>query len=101
MGYYAGQTTPLVFTFEDFDPTTASKVVLSFAYGNSTLLEKDEDDLTITSSTITLNLTQAESLSFPVGTVKVQMNFIVSGERIPTDVVYLNVDKNLHMQVIS
>lgn len=102
MAYYAGQTTPVSFTFgEDFDPTTASKTVLSFAYGNTPFLEKDEDDLTITSTSVTVNLTQTESLSFPIGTVRAQINFIVSGIRIPTDIVTLNVDQNLHMEVIS
>ena len=102
MAYYAGQTTPVSFTFgDDFDPTTASKLILSFAYGNTPFLEKDEDDVTVTSTSVTVNLTQAESLAFPIGTVNAQINFIVSGVRIPTDIVRISVDQNLHMEVIS
>ena len=93
---------PLAFTFgEDFDPTTASKLILSFAYGGTTFLEKTESDVTVTSDSVTVNLTQAESLAFPIGTVEAQINFIISGVRVPTDTVKIEVDQNLHMEVIS
>ena len=102
MAYYEGQTMPLELAFgEDFDPTTASKLIVSFSHGGATFLEKDESEVTVTSDAVTVNLTQAESLAFPVGVVDVQINFIVSGLRVPTDIVTLNVDQNLHMEVIS
>lgn len=102
MSYFAGQTTPLHFIFEDFDLRAAERCVATFSHGNSTLFEFNlgfTGDSPV--STATIHLTQAQSLSLPIGVINVQFNFIVDGVRIPSEIVSISVDKNLHMSLIS
>lgn len=102
MSYFAGQTTPLYFTFEDFDLRTADTCIVTFSYGNNILFEQN---LGFTGSaevhSATVRLTQEQSLSLPIGDIKVQFNFIVDDVRIPSEIVTIRVDKNLHMSVIE
>lgn len=101
MAYYAGQTTPIFFTFDGFDPSSADDFIITFSYGNNPILEFEKTDTMMTSTTVMIELTQAQSLSLPIGMIRVQFNFIKNGVRIPTDIVNLNIDRNLHMSVIS
>ena len=101
MSYFAGQTTPIYFTFSGFDPSSADDFIITFSYAGNPILEFDKTDAVYTSSTVMIELTQTQSLSLPIGPVKVQFNFLKNGVRIPTEIVTLNIDKNLHMSVIS
>ena len=94
---YTGTTPTLTFTFADFDPSDADSVILTFSVGNRPFLELDEGDLTITSSAISVALTQAQTLAFPLGSVRCQINFLFDdGSRAATDIVHINIFQNLH-----
>ena len=101
MAYYAGQTTPIFFTFDNFDPTSADDFIITFSKGNRSVLEFTKTDTMMTSTTVMIEMTQAQSLSLPLGTLNVQINFMVDDVRIPTDIVTINISQNLHMAVIE
>ena len=102
MGYYAGTTPTIKFTFEDFNPSVADSILLTFATNARPFLELSESDLIIDSTSVTAKLTQAQSLSIPLGPVKVQINFLLdSGTRVATNIVTINVAQNLHMAIME
>ena len=100
---YKGSTPTFTFTFdEDFDPSSATSVILTFsANGINAILEKTKSELTIDSHSVTIKLTQAETLLFPAGRLYCQLNFVMSdGTRLPTDIAIVMFDNNLHDEVI-
>ena len=58
---------------EKVDLTLANHVYVTFEQGKYEL-RKQDGDLEVTSNTITLHLTQAETLSFKKGTVSIEIN---------------------------
>lgn len=95
---YKGTTPTFIFTFTNFDPTTAEKVIVSFSNG----LEVTEEDLDITSDSISLWLDQAQTLAMPKGNVIVQINFLFpDGQRAATNKQSVSWDSNLYNEVMS
>lgn len=99
---YKGTTPTYTFTFDDFDPTTVEEVILTIAKQNGTvLLEKTSEDLEITSDSISVYLSQEETLYFP-GVIQMQINFLFSDDtRCATDIVTKTWEKNLHDEVMT
>lgn len=100
---YRGVTPTFTFTFPTgFHPSDASTIIVTFSTVNQTLLELTGADVTIVDDTITVSLTQAQTLAFPDGSVRVQINFKYSGGgRVATEIASVNWNRNLHNEVIS
>lgn len=100
---YKGTTPTIIFTFEDFDPTTAEKVVVTFSNGlRQPFLEVETEDLEITANSISLWLSQAQSFAMPAGTVNVQVNFLFEdGQRAATNIQTITWEPNLHKEVMT
>lgn len=95
---YKGTTPTFVFTFADFDPTTASKVLCTFSNG----LEITEADMDITSESVSIWLSQEQTLAMPQSSVSVQFNFLFAdGQRAASIVKTIWFDRNLHNEVMS
>ncbi len=101
-------TTPTVtFTFPaGVDMTQAENVFVTFSdLKSSKIIEKTGESLTITSNAVEVLLTQEDTQRFPVGTVKVQINWTYLDEGITkracTDVMAFIVRDNLHPEIIS
>lgn len=95
---YKGTTPTFIFSFADFDPTTADKVIVTFSNG----LEVTEEDLDITSEAISLWLDQPQTLAMPAGNVNVQINFLFAdGQRVATNIQTVVWNKNLHNEVMT
>lgn len=61
---------------EEVDLGVASNVYVTFANrGGKTLVQKKNDDIEINENTVNVYLTQDETLSFPSGSVYVQINW--------------------------
>ena len=101
---YRGTTPTFIFTFpEEFDPTLAQSVILTFsANKKDAILEKTEQDLQISSQSIQVSLTQEETLLFPSGRIYYQINFYYgNGQRISTDIQLIVFEYNLHNKVME
>lgn len=95
---YKGTTPTFIFSFTDFDPTTAEKIIVSFSNG----LEVTEEDLDVTSDSISLWLDQAQTLAMPNGNVNVQINFLFAdGQRVASNVQTVVWNRNLHNEVMT
>ena len=99
MGNVIKGTTPtFIFTFKDFDPRTAEKIIASFSNG----LEITETGMDIDENSISVWLSQAQTLSMPQGGVTVQFNFLFQdGQRVATRPERIEWSNNLHNEVMS
>lgn len=94
---YRGATPTLIFTFEDFDPTTAEKIILSFSNG----LDITEEDMDITADSISVWLTQEQTLGMRPDTILAQFNFLFAdGQRVPSEKKHIIWDENLYNEVM-
>lgn len=99
---YKGTTPTITFTFSDFDPSRAEKIIVTFKTGGTTTMEFENDDLTITESAISLYLTQEQTLNFRHGDMSVQINFkFADGSRCATQKKTISWEENLHNEVIA
>lgn len=96
-------TTPIEqLTVEDIDLSTA-QIYVTIKNDRTTLTftgDRLDVDFDGTDTVINLHLTQEESGSFAVGSVWVQVNWLMDGERNATEVVRLDVQSNLLNKVI-
>ena len=94
---YKGATPTCIFTFADFDPTTAAKIICTFSNG----LELTEEDMEVTSGSISIWLSQAQTLAMPEGKVGVQFNFLFAdGQRSVSAKKAISWEDNLHDEVM-
>lgn len=100
---YKGTTPSLIFTFSDFDPTSAVAIIVTLSADRKTpIIEKDESELTIDTTSVTVALTQEETLSMPSGNVFAQINFLMNdGSRCATNIMSIDFSRNLHSEVMS
>lgn len=100
---YKGVTPTFTFTFpEGFHPADATKIIVTFSNNRQKILELTESDIDIVDDTIEVTLTQNQTLSFPDGPVRVQINFAYSDDsRVATQISTINWDRNLHSEVID
>lgn len=95
-------TTPtLTFTFteEDLDLTAASHVYVTFREGVK-VLTKTGDDLEVEAKSVSARLSQSETLMF-YGTVEAQVNWTVAGDRIASNIVNIDMTKQLLNKVVE
>ena len=98
MSIIKGTTPTIIFKFTGFDPTTAEKVIVTFSNG----LEITEADMDITSTQISVWLSQEQTLNMLQGTTTVQVNFLFAdGQRVATRPERIEWDKNLHNEVMA
>lgn len=100
---YRGTTPTFIFTFpEGFHPGDASKIIITFSTARQTVLELDENYITIDEDTLEVYLNQNQTISFPDGSLRVQINFVYSdGSRVATEIATINWYRNLHNEVIT
>ena len=97
-------TTPtitLTFTEQTLDLTQASHVYVSFK-GLDTIIEKKDEDLVIAAKSISVYLTQAETLSLYQGDIQIQANWTYAdGSRSASEIVKFSFGGNLIERVIE
>lgn len=100
---YKGTTPTFIFTFpEDFDPTEASKIIVTLSAKGVPVLEKTGEDLTVDETTVSVYLSQEESFRMPVGEVQAQINLLYAdGSRVATNIVRIDWSRNLHNEVMA
>lgn len=100
---YKGTTPTFTFTFSDFDPTSAVAIIVTLSADRKTpIIEKDESELTIDSTSVSLALTQEETLAMPSGNVYAQLNFLMNdGSRCATNIMSVDFSRNLHSEVMT
>lgn len=101
MGIPRGTTPTLTLTFpEGTDLTEAAHVYVSLKGGN--LIQKQDADLTVSSTSIDVYLTQEETLSLSRGNVSVQVNWTyANGSRAASDIASFNLTENLLNGVVE
>lgn len=99
---YQATTPTFVLTLPNtVDLSQASKVVFAISQ-EQTIIEKTGDALTISGQTVSVYFTQAETLKFHAGSVKLQLNWVYAdGSRACSNVVSIRVNENLVKKVIS
>ena len=100
---YKGTTPTFVFTFEDFDPTTADEIILTLSADKRTpIIEIAKADMSVDETSISVWLSQEETLSFPTGNVFCQFNFVFEdGQRVASNIGTIVWNRNLHSEVIE
>ena len=100
---YKGTTPTFIFTFTDFDPTTADDIILTFSADKRVpIVEVGKDDMTITHTQISVWLSQEETLSFPMGRIYCQFNFLFEdGQRVASRIKDVEFNRNLHNEVMT
>ena len=97
-------TTPtFTLTFPEsalIDLTAADDVFVTFAYGGE-ILTKTGVALTVEAKSVSVYLTQEETMSFPVGNVQIQVNWVDSGNRFASEIVTYPISENLMSRVVS
>lgn len=97
---YKGTTPTFIFTFSDFDPTTAEQIIVTFSNGLEIM--SGNETMEVTTNRISLWLDQTQTLAMPNGNVNVQINFLLAdGNRVATNVQTLVWSKNLHNEVMQ
>lgn len=98
-----GTTPTFIFTFpQDFDPTEASSVLLTISAGSTPIVEKTEADLVIDTTSVSVYLSQAETLAMPYSAVSAQINFLYGdGSRVATEIMTIPWGSNLHNEVME
>lgn len=103
---YKGITPTITFRFPtDFDPSLASKIILTFSANEHMppLFELSQDSMIISGNAISVALSQEQTLRrLPSGDVCCQFNFYYSdGSRVPSSVGKINLKRNLHNEVMK
>ena len=96
-------TTPTFeLTFEDIDLTEAAEVLVTIKQGDVELT-KSGDDLTVTATTISVFLSQGETLLFTSGRkAEIQANFVyLDNTRACSNIASVAVDRNLLAEVVN
>ena len=100
MSIARGVTPTFVLSFpETVDLTQATSVYVTFSYGRRTLT-KSGDDLEVAAHQISVFLSQTETLSFPIGNVEIQVNWMVGNLRYASDIAQYNITRQLLDKVL-
>ena len=96
-----GTTPTFTFTFteEELDLTSAAHVYVTFSQG-SRVLTKTGDALDIEQKSISVYLSQRETLMFN-GKVEAQVNWTIAGDRIASNIVTIDMTKQLLNKVVD
>lgn len=97
-----GTTPTFTLTFEDIDLTSAAHVYVTFKGSGGSLITKADDDLAITATTISIYLSQTETLALSKGAVAIQANWTYGdGSRAASEIVNYALSENLLGQVVQ
>lgn len=96
-------TTPtftLTFDDEDLDFTQARNIYVTFKGGKN--IEKTGTDLEVTEKTVSVRLSQAETLALSKGLCEIQVNWtFADGSRAASEIVGYNFSENLVNRVVE
>ena len=104
---YRGTTPTYTFILPDtVDLSLATKIYVTFAQIDETeIMTKTDADLVVSENTVEVYLTQEETLSFPNGQIKVQINWLYEEQgkvkRACSEKVMITAKKNLIDEVIT
>lgn len=102
MSIPAGTTPTFVLTFEDVDLTEAAHIYATFRGGSGETITKENDDLTITETTISVYLSQEETLMLSRGSMDIQVNWTYpDGSRAASEIARYALTRNLLPKVIE
>lgn len=100
MGITRGATITNTFTVS-VDLTTAVAMYITYRQSNQTVLEKSIEDCTITDKSITVDLTQEDTLKFKQGDVAIQIRArLFDGAALVSEVIQTTASKLLKEGVI-
>ena len=106
MAVYKGTTPTYIFTLpEDIDLSSADSVYVTFCKTNyENILTKEDNEMEIDVNTVSVFLTQEETLSFPRGDVLVQINWLYDDgnttQRACSEIITIPAKRNLIDEVI-
>lgn len=97
-----GTTPTFKLTLPDsVDPSQFHKIVFSFEQ-DDTKIKKTESDLVIEGQTISVFLTQQETLSFKVGRAELQLNWLYADNtRACSEIAYVDITRNLLKEILQ
>lgn len=101
---YRGTTPTYTFTLpECVDMTQATDVFVTFSRTDMSLIfTKTGEDLGVTEHSVSVYLTQEETLSFPNAKVAVQLNWLLPGrKRACSNILFITAKQNLINEVIE
>lgn len=84
-----GTTPTHTFTFgESLSGAKFDKIFITYKQGEKTIVEKSTDDITVTESAFIVKLSQAETLLFSPGQVRIQIRVkTVMGEALASNII--------------
>lgn len=86
-------TTPTNTFTVDVDLTNAKALFITYKQGGRVAVEKRIDDVEITAKTLTVNLTQKDTLKFNSGNVDIQIRArLIGGEALASDIMTVPVE---------
>lgn len=98
---YRGTTPTHIFENISVDLRNA-KVYLTYTQFGKLVLEKTNKDMEITKDTITVNLSQEETLAFKEGTVSMQLRYVMpDGKADASDIMQIKATKILKDGIIT
>lgn len=100
---YKGTTPTLIFTFPStFDVTDAEKVLVTIAAKGVPNIELTDEDIDVAEHSVSVWLSQEQTLSLPVGYAQAQINLLYAdGQRAATNIVRFEWSQNLHNEVMT
>ena len=104
MSIFKGTTPTLSLIFDEgTDLSKANHIVVTFATDYSkAILEKVDDELTVSGNTVEIAFTQAETLWFKPGKMLVQVNLLYSdGSRVASNIGTIHWVENLKDEVME
>ena len=98
-----GTTPTLVLTVSNFDLTTAKSLYVTIAqFGNKLTKKSGDSSLKVEADTVSIWLTQEETLSFKSGSAEIQLRGISEGgEAFATEIAHIPVESILLEGVIQ
>ena len=105
---YKGTTPTYTFTTpEGLDLSQMEKVYVTFSRQDGTeIMTKTGDDLIFKENSVTVRLTQEESLNMPSGTIKIQLNWLFYNDehvldRACSNILNVNAYRNLKNEILG
>lgn len=84
----------------EIDLTSADEVYVTFAFRGE-IVTKSGDDLTVTANTVSVLMSEDETMSFPVGDVQIQVNWTSGANRFASEIVSYPVTDNLIARLLT
>ena len=100
---YKGTTPTIIFDFpNDFDVTQAEKVLVTISAKGKTLFNLSDESIDVEEHSVSVWLSQKQTLAMPVGEVSAQINLLYAdGQRVATNISKIDWQKNLFDEVMA